>query len=499
MKNILTQLYFKMPQAFYKFTSVNADHTTKEYTEQPVPKLRESGSMRHFVVKSVLFALLFLLVTLSLKAQKLNEYVAFGIENNLALKQKKVDYEIAIKALKEAKGLFLPEVSINARYTVASGGRVIELPIGDLMNPVYQSLNQLMQLPPENQFPQIENEEIPFMRGKEQDTKLSLVQPLFNAKLNANYKLKKEQMGISQSQIKQYENELRFEIKKAYFNYLKAYEVTKLLEKTEELIDENLRINQKLHENNMATLDVVLRAKTEVGKLELEQTEAQKNYRMAQHYFNFLLNRKLDEEIERIKQTQVKVLPPEEMLQQTAWGNREELKQMNYGSRAYGQLAKIENASTLPSVYLAADYGFQGEEYHFTENDDYAMLTVGVKWTLFNGNTSKAKKDQALLQQKQIDFQKEEVQQLIQLELREAILDYEQKKKAINLAQNQLKGILETYRIVKKKYQNGMVNFIELLDVQNVRMQVEMNTILLQYEQLNSLAKLEKTIGSSLQ
>ncbi len=44
---ILYQLYFEMPQAISKFTMVNADVTTKEYSEQ-------SERMRHLFVKSVL-------------------------------------------------------------------------------------------------------------------------------------------------------------------------------------------------------------------------------------------------------------------------------------------------------------------------------------------------------------------------------------------------------------------------------------------------------------
>lgn len=35
------------------------------------------------------------------------------------------------------RGMFLPSVSIEARYSRAGGGKIIEFPVGDLMNPVY--------------------------------------------------------------------------------------------------------------------------------------------------------------------------------------------------------------------------------------------------------------------------------------------------------------------------------------------------------------------------
>lgn len=449
------------------------------------------------IMKKIFYTLLLFFFTSISFGQVLQKYVDIGIENNLALKQKQVDYKIATKALKEAKGLFFPEVSLNARYTVAEGGRVIDFPVGDLMNPVYQSLNQLMQLPPANQFPMLENESIPFLRPKEQETKVSLVQPIFNAKLNANYKLKKEQLAISSSQIKQYENELAFEIKKAYFDYLKTVEVLNLLNETKALVAENLRVNQKLVENNMATKEVVLRAQTEVSKLEMKLNEAQKNHRMAQSYFNFLLNQPLDSAINIDSSLDITSLPPEQILQNMAWTNREELKQMNFGSNVFEQLAKVNSAENIPSLFLAADYGIQGEEYSFTKNDDYAMVTLGLKWTIFNGATNKAKHDQALLQKEQLQIKKEEVERKIQLELRNAILDFKQKKQDLDVAKKQVAESNENYRMVEKKYKNGMVSQIELLDAQNNKTQSEMNAILMHYDQLNSLATLEKIVGSS--
>ena len=428
----------------------------------------------------------------------LDEYINIGVENNLALKQKQVDFDIASKSLKEAKGLFFPEVSVSARYTVATGGRVIEFPIGDLLNPVYGSLNKLMQLAPANQFPMLENQSIPFLRGHEQDTKLSLIQPVFNAQLNANYKLKQEQLKISQSQVQQYKNEVSFEIKKAYFNYLKTLEIVDLIEKTSALINENLRVNEKLFNNNMATKDVVLRAQTEISKLNMQLNEALKNRQMAKAYFNFLLNRQLEDEIKTEPMNITNEIPAEDLLLQIAYRNREELKQLTHGTNAYSQMAKINSAENLPSVFLAADYGFQGEEYSFTQKDDYAMVTVGLKWTLLKGAANKAKRDQALLHKEHTLLKKQEVQKLIELEIREGVLNLEQQLKNLNVAQKQVVEANEVYRMLEKKYKNGTASQIELLDAQNVKIQSELNSILTQYDLMNSKANLEKIVGAKM-
>lgn len=181
-----------------------------------------------------------------------------------------------------------------------------------------------------------------------------------------------------------------------------------------------------------------------------------------------------------------------------AYSNREELKQLVLGTNVYTQMEKMNSAENLPSVFLAADYGFQGEEYSFTNNDDYAMVTVGLKWTLINGAKNKAKRDQALLKKEQIQIQKQEVQKLIELEIREGILNVEQQFQNLLVARKQVTEANEIYRMVAKKYKNSTVTQIELLDAQNTKTQAEMNAIVTQYNLMNSRANLEKIIGTNL-
>jgi hypothetical protein len=85
-----------------------------------------------------------ILLSSQLNAQKvLDDYISYGLGNNLALQQKQSGYRKSIEALKEAKGLFYPRISFEARYTISEGGRTIDFPVGDLLNPVYMTLNSL--------------------------------------------------------------------------------------------------------------------------------------------------------------------------------------------------------------------------------------------------------------------------------------------------------------------------------------------------------------------
>ena len=65
----------------------------------------------------------------------LDDYIRYGLDNNLTLQQKQSGYEKSIEALREARSLFYPGLSFNARYTLSDGGRIIDFPVGDFLNP----------------------------------------------------------------------------------------------------------------------------------------------------------------------------------------------------------------------------------------------------------------------------------------------------------------------------------------------------------------------------
>ena len=72
-----------------------------------------------------LLIIIFLTGYYSISAQEsnLDKYIQEGLKNNLALKQREFSLNKSIAALDEARGLFMPSIGINARYTRADGGR----------------------------------------------------------------------------------------------------------------------------------------------------------------------------------------------------------------------------------------------------------------------------------------------------------------------------------------------------------------------------------------
>jgi outer membrane protein TolC len=100
------------------------------------------------------------LTSAQVSSQILENYIQTGLSHNLALQQQQIDWQRSLEAVRQAKSLFYPVAQFNATYTRAAGGRRIDFPIGDLLNPVHSTLNQLTQ---SNQFPVLANQQIQFL------------------------------------------------------------------------------------------------------------------------------------------------------------------------------------------------------------------------------------------------------------------------------------------------------------------------------------------------
>lgn len=201
---------------------------------------------------ALLFFLLVFASQINAQSSKLDTYIQEALNNNVALQQKNLSYERSLQALKEAKAMFVPKLSLEARYSMAEGGRAIILPIGDLVNPIYQNLNLINDLandanpayPDIPVYPTIENESENFLRRREQETFFRAAMPLFNAAIIQNQRI---QANLSESErigVDVYRRELVKEVKTAYYNYAKAVEAVNLYENTMLLVNENLRTSE---------------------------------------------------------------------------------------------------------------------------------------------------------------------------------------------------------------------------------------------------------------
>ncbi|GJM31039.1 MAG: hypothetical protein DHS20C18_00400 [Saprospiraceae bacterium] len=434
----------------------------------------------------------------------LDQYLQTALENNISLQQKNLSYEKSLAVLREAKGMFFPKLSLEARFSVAQGGRSFDIPIGDLMNPVYQNLNLINNLnqeanpdyPVVPEYQQIENERIKFLRPTEQETKVRVVMPVFNTAILQNHRIQQNRAEAEKISVEVYQQELVLEVKKAYFNYAKAYQAHELFANTLLLVKENLRTSESLHRNNKVTLDVVYAAAAQLEEVEQQLAEARKNVKVAEAYFNFLLNRNYDTPIELMENEAVTkvVLSPDAARQQAHQG-RVELQQLNYYLSVADNNVQLKKNNYLPTINLVADYGFQGTQYSFGKDDDFAMGSIVMSWNLFDP-THGAKVQQAKIERLELEKQKEQLHQQIGLQVTSAYYNLEAGLQQIESATAEIAAAEKAYRLVDKKFSQGQANLVELTDARTQLTNAGQKQIIARYDYAFKLAEFERAIGN---
>ncbi len=444
----------------------------------------------------------------------LDRYLREGLNNNLALEQQNLDLEKNLAALQEARGLFFPSLSLQARYSRAGGGRQIEFPVGDLLNPVYSTLNDLLaaQGMPAG-FPTLENQDIAFLRSREQETLVRVIQPLYQPAILHNYRLQQHLASSQAASVNAYREVLKRDIQVAYYSYLKAEKAIEILDAAELLVGENLRVNERLYANERVTQDAVFRARTERLALLQQRREAEKDRDLARSYFNFLVNRPLDRGIERVEEAALlavfepsdvrapaALLPvaqtdragiQQDMLKDAALQNRYELQQLDAAIDASQSAVALSRAAFLPGVSFALDLGIQGQDYGFTGDRSFYLASVVLEWKLFNGFQNRSKLEQARLETQRLRTQQDELQKQIQLQVQEAYDNFAVALESLKTAEERLITAREGYRIVSRQYEEGLSNQVTFLDARTSLTEGELNLNITRYDALIRRAELE--------
>jgi len=422
------------------------------------------------VIKLLAFILIMLIISTAASpavAQNgsLEGYIQAAFKNNQALQQRNFQLEKSIYALEEARGMFLPQVSLLGSYTKSSGGRTIDVPIGDLMNPVYATLNELTG---SQKFQSVSNQSIQLSPDNFYDAKVRTSLPLINTEIWYAKQIRQEDITRQQAAVNAYKRQLVKDIKSAYYRYFQAARSVDIYQNALELVQENIRVNESLLKNGVRNSTALTRAKTEQQRTLAAITAAKNNQQNARSYFNFLLNRQLTDSIAtdsgalavtESTGTTVVALNPD-------ISQREELLQLDKTKRIALLQQKQQQAGIVPKVNTFLDLGSQAYNWNFNHNSRYYLWGVNLQWDLFTGGQRRAKAKQAASDAYTAQAMYDETAQNMRLELTTAGNNLQTARSNYQSAQTQLQLSEKYYTDQVKVYKEGQLLYLELLDAQ---------------------------------
>lgn len=427
-------------------------------------------------------------------AATIDGYVREGLRSNLTLRSETLEVERNLAALDAARARYLPTLGLEARYTRADGGREIEFPVGTIFNPAFETLNELLAAqgePP--RFGRLEDQTIPFLREREQDTRVTLRQPLYAPAIPAAVRAQRAALEGAEFAREAVARRLKRDIAVAYLDWLGASNAVDIVGASLQLLAENLRVNESLHRNGKITEDQVLRARAELLAVEQQLREARDRVARSLSYLNFLLNRDLDAPLEpaSIEGEIRRVAADLEALRAAALANRPELAQLERASTAAAERIRIERAALLPSLSLGVDAGAQGEEYEFGRGRNFATLSLLLEWSLFDGGGNRARVRAARAIERQSRTRQEELAQQIRLEVQQALDRLGTSVDSIATAEARAEAARAAFRIASRKRDEGVISQVEFIDARSSLTGAELNLNVTRFELLARQAELD--------
>ena len=419
-------------------------------------------------------------------------YINEALSSNMVLKQKSISLNKSLLAVKEAKSLFMPTTWFEGSYTIAKGGRSIDIPVGDLMNPVYRTLNQLTG---SDKFPQIGNVSEQLNPNNFYDFRIRTTMPVYNPDLSINRTLQEQRSELSQIEVDIYRRTLVREVKVAYYNYLLAGKAIAIYENALELVNQNLRMNLSLVKNGRGLQAYVSRAEAEITLVLSQLQNARNNLQNAQAAFNFLLNKSFTEPIINNDQGDtVAIQLPQEP--DADISRREELKSLTLSKAIHANQLRISKAFRQPRLNAFLDLASQGYNMNFDRKTLYYLGGLQLQVPIFSGGRNLYKIKQNSFDARAVEYNS--INTIQQLELA-AIVSRNNLKTSRDIYLSSLKqqeAVKQYFKLINRGYAEGVNSFIEFIDARNQVTTSMLQVVINRYKMLIAIADFEQQTAS---
>ncbi|MHB1313717.1 MAG: TolC family protein [Gemmatimonadaceae bacterium] len=415
-------------------------------------------------------------------ASPLDSIARLAISRNLGLRQTREAEAQSALAVRQARGLFLPTLGAEARYSEMSGA----IDLGDAINPAYAALNQLIG---RDQFPTNIHQTLPY----KQETKLKSVLPLFNGALFANLGAARAIRDLRGAERAAATRRLDAEARIAYLNYSRAARAVEVWDAALPVLAENERVAARLLNAGTITGDAVYRARAARADGDQQRADAVRQRDAALGALNLLLDRDADAPVPVLDEAALpepRPLTLDEAL--LASQRREERGQASAGVDAARAQGRAATASFLPSVALAADYGVQGSEYHFDTAHDAAMASLVLSWNFFNGGQDEMRRQQASSQRRAMAMRAAEADRQIALDVRTAYDAMTVARQSVVSATARLESSRRAFTLVDKRFAEGLASHLEWSDARAQLTASELNLVMTRYAAAARVVDLER-------
>jgi len=400
------------------------------------------------------------------KPLTLEEAIRVALANNREILVAKEKVEEAKQRTKEAKAGYFPTINLGGTYT-----RLNEAP--SMSIPDYGSVEM----------------------GKADNylSKLSVNQPLYTSgRLNYANKGASLYYQKLQEDLKNTQNKITFQVKKAFYGVLLAQENVEVTEKALDQAKRHLSVVEDFFKVGVVSRFDLLRTRVEVANLKPDLIQARNNLRLSQESLANLLflpsaSLKLEGELsfEPLK------IILEEVIDK-ALKERSDLRSFKLQKEMSEVALKLAEVENKPTLALVGNYQYQNPSGGKDEWGEEWNLNLVLSIPFFDGWANRARAAQRRSQIKQIDLSLQQLEAGIDLEVKKAFWDLEASEGRIYAQEKNIEQAEEALSIAEVRYKSGAITNLEVLDAQLALTKVRLGYLKALYDNNVAMAELEK-------
>ena len=392
---------------------------------------------------------------------RLKELIDKGIAKSHKLNEKEFEAQQAVLDQKLAKSVFLPKITVNGNFTRLDDDISFD---GDTQNLLIGTQKLLIKeaagVPFNAGFPDgIPVQPIPPIQEKDiLQSSVDLDWVLFSGFEASNAlkasRHKEASLNYAASAL---QDRVALEIIETYDKLGMVNASEKVLETTEEYLDQQEYFVKKAIENGLAT--PIDRKKIELARQQLIARQLEFDHNRT------ILVEMLHKLTGESKESLDMMAPELNPFNTSGFGNieiRDEIKALEEAEEASLYKAKMQRNNFIPKVALKGHYELLEEDLSILDPKWY--VGVGVKWNLFDGNKSRLESKKTMLEADKYREQREEAEEMINLSITKAEQSLASARQNSIIVQKEIELADETYEMIDKQYRNDLASITDVLD-----------------------------------
>ncbi|HSC33715.1 MAG TPA: TolC family protein [Thermodesulfobacteriota bacterium] len=295
------------------------------------------------------------------------------------------------------------------------------------------------------------------------ETDISVEQPILAIQealalksANKEYMAKREEYGRQREYV-------AFRVVETYIQVGTAKEFVRVAQKALEDAREQLRIANSRFKSGLGLYSDTLRAETAVTEAEQQLVSTEKNLKVAKRSLGLLLG--LEESVDAEAVTEGIALREFEYYTEKPL-SRKDVASLQYRYESARTNVNIADAGYLPRIGVRGTYQLNDRDVPFGSEGDSWFVAAVLRWEIFNGGRREYERARASHTASQIEESLEGMKKSVSLSVYESYLAVEESEKNVELAEKSLETAAEGTRLVRKRYENSLSPFYDLLDSQ---------------------------------